>query len=87
MNRENIDLGDRVKDIITGFEGIVTGKCQYITGCDQVLVQPRVKDDGSKAEGGWFDSDRCTVINAGAIDPLTVRSVERPGSDDPAPIK
>jgi hypothetical protein len=32
------DLGVTVKDVIHGFEGVVTGRCQYLTGCTQYLV-------------------------------------------------
>ena len=38
------ELGQKVKDSITGFAGIVTGRAEYITGCHQILVQPPVKN-------------------------------------------
>lgn len=34
MNK--IEFGYKYKDIITGFEGIVTDRAMYITGCDRV---------------------------------------------------
>lgn len=30
-----IILGRKVRDKVTGFEGIVTGRATYLTGCDQ----------------------------------------------------
>lgn len=28
-----LELGLEVKDIVTGFRGIITGRCEYLTGC------------------------------------------------------
>lgn len=74
-------LGDTARDIVTGFEGIVTGQATYITGCTQLLLAPRVKDDGSRVEAEWFDIDRLTV--AGDVR-LTI-GVSAPGPDKAAP--
>lgn len=82
-----ISLGDKAQDQITGFEGVVTGKCVYISGCDQILLAGRVKPDGSKAESQWFDIDRCLLIEAGAVKLEQVSSAARPGCDAPAPVK
>lgn len=58
----DIRLGVKVKDKITGFEGIVTGRVEYLTGCDQVLVKPRTEDVTKMPEGSWLDVNRCEVI-------------------------
>lgn len=79
----NIKLGQKVRDIITGFEGIVTGRCEYITGCTQVLVAPRCKEDGTTRDSGWFDEDRVELTDA---KPVTL-SVKNAGPDKPAPRK
>lgn len=84
MNDTIINLGDRVKDRITGFEGVVTGVVHYITGCNQVLVAPKAVDNAFKP-GEWFDIDRCEVIEAHAVNLENVSSIERPGADRPAP--
>ncbi len=63
---------------VTGFSGKATAHCRYITGCDQILVQPAVKEGGEFVEQRWFDITR--------LDPSV--SVETdPGADIPAPIK
>jgi hypothetical protein len=80
--------GDEVKDKITGFQGVVTGFTNYITGCNQILVAPPVKD-GDFKESHWFDEDRCELIQGGKVPLATVRDKagEHPGFDKPAPIK
>lgn len=40
-------LGRKAKDKLPGFEGRITGMTQFITGCNQFLVQPEMKKDGT----------------------------------------
>lgn len=59
-------LGTTVRDRITGFTGIVTGRVEYITGCNQALVQPKMKEDGAAMpESAWVDEQRLEAV-AGA---------------------
>ncbi len=44
----NIILGNTYADKITGFKGVATGHCEYITGCAQTLLQP-VSEDTTKS--------------------------------------
>lgn len=61
-------LGDKVRDKLTGFEGIITGQAQYITGCNQALVKPQgLKEDGAMREAEWMDEQRLEVVQAGAF--------------------
>ncbi len=76
-----VQLGQKIQDSITGFIGVVTGRCEYITGCHQVLVQPPVKDDGDFVESRWFDEDRAQIIDAVPIS----LPVANAGPDKPAP--
>ena len=55
-----IELGNTVKDSITGFKGIVTGKAIYITGCVQYSVTGKsIKN--TEPLSFWFDEDRLTI--------------------------
>jgi hypothetical protein len=71
-----IKLGKKVKDKITGFEGIVTGVASYLYGCDQYLVTPPAKD-GAKVDAYWFDEGRLEVIGQGIL-PEEVQT-DKPG--------
>ena len=77
-------LGCHGKDKITKFEGVITGFAQYITGCDQYLVQPECKD-GAHVEGRWFDDNRLQV----SLTPIITIDVdeEKPGACGEAPIR
>ena len=78
-------IGRKVKDKITGFTGIVTGHVEYISGCNQCLVVPPVKKDGSLIDAQWFDDQRIQLI--GVDDPITLENILTPGADKAAPIR
>lgn len=59
-----IALGKKARDKITGLEGIVTGRCEYLYGCTQYCLLP--KAEGNKApDGTWYDEGRIEVIDEG----------------------
>lgn len=56
-----IVLGDKVRDSITGFAGVVVGYVHYITGCNQALIQPAAGKDGTFKDSVWLDEQRLVV--------------------------
>lgn len=69
------------RDRITGFRGICVAVARYVSGCDQVLLVPRVGEDGKASEGSWFDDER--LIDVESAKPVA-RTSER-GGPQPAP--
>ena len=63
MNREEIDdyLGNTYEDKISGFKGVATGFCRYLTGCDQVLLSGKVGSDGH-TKTLWTDVQRAVKV-------------------------
>ena len=55
-----IAFGTKVKDSITGFEGIVIARAEYMNGCRQVLVVAKSRD-GAAPVSEWIDEQRVTV--------------------------
>lgn len=53
-----LQMGDKVRDTITGFKGRIVARCQYINGCDQCLVKPSVGEDGKMPAGEWIDDQQ-----------------------------
>lgn len=37
---QNVELGDLVRDKVTGFTGVAIGVTKWIHGCDRISVQP-----------------------------------------------
>lgn len=53
------DMGEILKDIVTGFEGPVLGITLYATGCTHYgLSSQKVQEDGSISDWNWFDESR-----------------------------
>ena len=57
---ETIKLGSKVKDKVTGFEGIVVTKCEYLNGCIQFAVQP-VAENNKVNETQWIDIQQLEI--------------------------
>ena len=58
-----IKLGDKVKDTITGFEGIATSQIKFLNGCVQIGIQPYgLTKDGDVKEQHFVDSQQIEVI-------------------------
>jgi len=55
-------LGDRVKDTLTGFEGILVGKTEWLYGCIRVSIEPTELKDGKRIEPDWFDEQRVVRV-------------------------
>jgi len=76
--------GDKVKDIVTGFTGVVTGSVYYLTGCNQHLVVAKPKKKNKKAVSVWYDDTRLLLI-ANNIVKAEPSFEEDPGPDAVAP--
>ena len=75
-----IRLGMNVEDVLTDFDGVVYGICEYMTGCTQALVVPKVKkDDRKMPESHWVDVDRLRVLK-GSVDLPGMMGDPDPGS-------
>jgi hypothetical protein len=81
-----VPLGARVKDLISGFTGIATGRTEYLYGCTQICVLPeRLGEKGERIEGEWFDEQRVEVVEERAIPVSTYSSAESGGPQRDAP--
>ncbi len=55
-------LGVKVKDSVTGMQGIVIGRLEYLNGCKQYDVQPKMLKDGKRADNWWIDGNQLTKV-------------------------
>lgn len=62
-----VQLGDEVKDKVTGFKGIVIGITQFLNGCARVGVQAPADKDGSIKPAEWFDDMQLSVTKAAKV--------------------
>lgn len=73
-------LGKKVKDIVTGFQGIATGRCEYLNGCIQYRVEPPMKTDGTTIDK-WIDVGQLEIVGEGVA--VTKRDTGGPSSSEP----
>lgn len=57
-----IDVGDSVKDTITGLTGIAVCRSEWLYGCVRVGVQPRTVTDGKAPEIVYVDEPQLKVV-------------------------
>lgn len=57
-----IKLGDKVKDKVTGFEGIAIGLTTWLHGCRRVTIQPQELKDGKPIEAISFDEPQIEIV-------------------------
>lgn len=63
MSKFIFDLGLKVKDSLTGFQGVIAYRAEYLTGCNQYGIQPWERDkDGDVRESKQFDENRLVVL-------------------------
>ena len=76
------DLGTQVKDTLTGFEGIILARAEYLTGCHHYGVQPRQLDkEGKRPDWEWIDA---TYLEAVEDEPR-FKSDKKAGGSAPNP--
>jgi hypothetical protein len=58
-----IKLGSRVRDIVTGFEGIATSRTEWLHGCARIGIQPETLDkDGKVIDASVFDEQQVEIV-------------------------
>lgn len=62
-----VQLGGRVRDRISGLEGIVVGITDWLYQCRRPIVQPTALKDGAPADAVSFDEPQLEVIEQGVF--------------------
>lgn len=79
-----VELGQKAKDKVTGFTGIIIGRCKYLYGCTQYGLVPESKD-GKTSEAVWFDEGRLIIVGRGIL-PKEVKAKKNGGPQPYSPI-
>jgi len=62
---DEIKLGYRYRDVISGFKGIAIGISHWLYGCTRVGLQPEALDDGKPVDSHWFDKPQLEFVDEG----------------------
>lgn len=60
-----LELGLKAKDKISGMTGILTARCEFLTGCNRYCISPQELKDGRPIEGMYFDEAQIEIISDG----------------------
>lgn len=79
---QEIQLGDLVRDSITGFHGIVIARTEWLNGCWRIVVQPQELRDGKPIDALTFDVEQLELLEARGH-----RSKKETGGPWPDPVR
>jgi len=69
-------IGFKVKDVVTGFTGVVTSVSFDLYGCVQAIVSPGLTEKGEPGDGRWFDMKRLVPTSEAPVMALPSFAVE-----------
>jgi hypothetical protein len=85
-----IELGSKVRDKVTGFEGIAIGETRWLHGCLRYTVQPQALDkDGKQRDVAAFDEPQLIVLQGPEKTKVqaTPHEARRTGGPAPEPLR
>lgn len=81
---QQINLGDEVRDRVTGYKGIVVCVAEWLNGCRRLLVQAEgLQESGQPIEAVYVDEPQLELVERGAFTP---RPAEQLPTGGPAPV-
>lgn len=79
-----IEIGDKARDTITGFKGVVLGITTWFNGCRRHGLQSQKLDkDGKPIPLEWFDEPQLELVEQAAAGPETAPT----GGPRPDPVR
>lgn len=79
------ELGQELKDIVTGFSGIVMCRSEYFTGCKHYgLASKALSKEGKVNEWEYFDESRLVLVSKKKVfDREGLKPTSGPGHNPP----
>lgn len=75
-------LGDVARDVISGFEGLVIAKTEWLHGCDRLTLAPQKLHDGKVMDNATFDRPQLELVTPG---PRHATNTQSPMTGGPRP--
>lgn len=60
-----IELGQKARDTVTGFQGVAVAYTKWLNGCMRFGLQPPVDKEGKLPEAQWFDEPQIELVEDG----------------------
>ena len=78
-----INLGDEVKDTVTGLKGIAVARTQWLHGCDRIGVQPKARKDGTIPDALNVDEPQLVLVKKKVVK----KGTKKTGGPMPMPMQ
>ena len=62
-----VKLGQTVKDLVSGFKGVVIARTEWLNGCTRICVQPKVNEKGELPDAKDFDEPQLRAMRIVAV--------------------
>lgn len=62
------ELGTQVRDRVTEFQGTITSRIEYLNGCLQYCVEPKLDKDGKARDHKYIDEGQLKFLMSRADD-------------------
>ena len=76
-----VKLGQKVRDKITGLEGIAIGRTEWLHGCVRISIQPQELRDGKMLDVVSIDEPQLDVIEEKKLKPSPTTGPGGPRQD------
>lgn len=63
MKAFKYELGDTAIDLLTGFSGVISYRVEYLTGCPQYGLLPKIDEKGEIRKEQQFDENRIRILD------------------------
>ncbi len=84
QRRESMELGDRIRDKVSGLKGIAVARTDYLWGCAHWCIKPEGLHEGKPIPSQWFDEPQLEVVKSGVFQRDT-KEQKRQGGPQPSP--
>lgn len=71
-----VELGDEVKDAVTGFTGIATSITIYLNGCRRIQIAPPADATNKYQDERWLDEPQLEITKRAAYLPPIRRELQ-----------
>ena len=76
-------LGKIYKEKVSGFEGVATGKTEYLWGCVRILVTAEKLDKEGNVKELWFDEPQLELVGKKIVKRAATTSTGGPRRSSP----
>jgi hypothetical protein len=65
--KKTLKLGDRVKDKVSGYKGVIIGEHQWLYGCKRLTIQSEELKDGKPIDTICIDEPQAQLVKSGVV--------------------